>query len=379
VTWLQQEFHWLVDVLNAVATRLFELPMSFLLVGVLTAGAAVVLVLRRASGRARRVLSGHRLGWASGLFGLLVVLIVFDYRTRMLEREVRGLARRIAADAARASGAPSLGSTSTHAELGPRVRSVLAGAEVSVARQASGVDYAVITAEQPTDLVVHVAIVDLTEAGIRIELSSDLSTKTRLSDFCRKRHCVVGLNGEAGEDPTQAGRLGKWVGNLVVRGKPVLLKDDDQRPFLTFGKDNRARYVPAAVVDRRVTPEIYNAIWGRWDLIVGGNVSVSTTNPSAQRPRPRCAMGVDAGGQTLYLVTVDGYQRGYSEGTTLPELGALLKSIGVVDAMACDEGGSAAMYLGARGGLVSRPPPDSSSGGNERITYTHFGISSGHN
>ena len=170
MAWLHQRFHWFVDALSAVATRLFELPMSLLLVGLLAGAALSVLVLRRISERARRVLAGDRLGWVSGLIGLLSVLIIFDYRARMLERELRGLERRIAANAALASGARFLGSTSTRAELGPRVRTVFSGAEVSVARQAPGVDYAVITIEQPREIVVHVAIIDLTHAGIRIEI-----------------------------------------------------------------------------------------------------------------------------------------------------------------------------------------------------------------
>jgi exopolysaccharide biosynthesis protein len=93
-------------------------------------------------------------------------------------------------------------------------------------------------------------------------------------------------------------------------------------------------------------------------------------------PRPRCAMGIDAAGETLYLLTADGYQPGYSEGITMLEAGQLLRGLGVIDAMACDEGGSAMMYLGSRRGLVSRPPHvEASDEPPDRPTYTSFSIS----
>jgi hypothetical protein len=43
--------------------------------------------------------------------------------------------------------------------------------------------------------------------------------------------------------------------------------------------------------------------------------------------------------------------------------------------MGCDEGGSAAMFLASRKGLVSRPSGVAQGDRTERPTYTHFGVS----
>jgi hypothetical protein len=66
---------------------------------------------------------------------------------------------------------------------------------------------------------------------------------------------------------------------------------------------------------------------------------------------PRTFAGVDAQGRTL-LVTVDGRQLG-ELGLSIPETAAVARSLGMVDAMNLDGGGSTALVVG--GHLVSHP------------------------
>ncbi len=72
----------------------------------------------------------------------------------------------------------------------------------------------------------------------------------------------------------------------------------------------------------------------------------------ANTRQPRTMAGVDARGRLL-LVTVDGRQMGGSEGFTLTEAAAYMRSLGAVSALNLDGGGSTAMAVD--GTLVNRP------------------------
>jgi hypothetical protein len=72
----------------------------------------------------------------------------------------------------------------------------------------------------------------------------------------------------------------------------------------------------------------------------------------AEQRQPRTMAGIDARGRLL-LVTVDGRQPGVSEGFTLEEEARFLQSLGAVDAMNLDGGGSTAMAVS--GALVNHP------------------------
>ena len=68
--------------------------------------------------------------------------------------------------------------------------------------------------------------------------------------------------------------------------------------------------------------------------------------------QPRTMAGIDKRGRLL-LVTVDGRQKGGSEGFTLQEAAAFMKSLGAVQALNLDGGGSTAMAV--NGSVVNQP------------------------
>jgi hypothetical protein len=72
----------------------------------------------------------------------------------------------------------------------------------------------------------------------------------------------------------------------------------------------------------------------------------------AEQRQPRTMAGIDARGRLL-LVTVDGRRPGVSEGVTLEEGARLMKTLGAVDAINLDGGGSSAMAV--NGALVNHP------------------------
>ncbi|MEV0588129.1 phosphodiester glycosidase family protein [Nonomuraea sp. NPDC050310] len=71
------------------------------------------------------------------------------------------------------------------------------------------------------------------------------------------------------------------------------------------------------------------------------------------RANPRSMIGMDAQGR-LMLVVVDGRQAGYSEGLGIPQTAELMRSLGAVEALNLDGGGSSVLAT-AGTGIVNRP------------------------
>ena len=94
-------------------------------------------------------------------------------------------------------------------------------------------------------------------------------------------------------------------------------------------------------------------------LIKNGVIELTWEKEKASRSfaetrHPRTAVAKLADGQFL-MITVDGRQPGVSAGMSLPELAEYLLSLGAVDAMNLDGGGSTTMYLD---GKVVNTPSD---------------------
>ena len=118
------------------------------------------------------------------------------------------------------------------------------------------------------------------------------------SIFAKESSSILAINGEAGETPRLGSGFGEWIGNWISKGTPIFMMDTDKRPFLSFDNQNVARYYKAEIVDKEVTSEKYNTIWGRMDLLEEG---VFHTNLSNDR-QPRTIMGIDSTGTKLYLI-----------------------------------------------------------------------------
>ena len=105
------------------------------------------------------------------------------------------------------------------------------------------------------------------------------------------------------------------------------------------------------------------AVAGGPRLLAEGRVAVNATEEGfdggfANGRHPRTAAGIASDG-ALLLITVDGRQRGFSQGATLAELAALLLKHGARDAVNLDGGGSTTLVV--RDALTNAP-----SDGRER-------------
>lgn len=218
------------------------------------------------------------------------------------------------------------------------------------------------------EAVFHCAVIDMAFPGVLPKVTPEYTDwKTHTSAFAREHGLLVAINGEAGNSQHQGSGYGEWVGTWVSNGVPITLLDTDKRPFIWFDRSNKVHYSPEAEVVQEMHEELYNAIWGRFDILVEGTL----VGDHGDRPYSRTVMGLDGPGSTLFLLIVDGKRPGYSLGLSLPECAKFLRDLGAHHAMACDQGGSSCMYLGTVDAIVNRPADMS---GIERPVYTHFGI-----
>ena len=347
--------------------RLLELPVLVLLGGSLALFLSMVILVR-AIGKRRGSswLRGASLRWSVVLFGVIALLLLSDQRTKLVLDELRSiraeLARRPADHGMGITGSTGLLFDRDTVELA--IKRAIPGADMVTESRGAAVSYANIRAEKPEEIQLHVAVIDLTYPGLEICITPEFGEKWLTSDFARIRECLVAVNGEAGMTPAKNSGFGHWIGNWVVRGEPILMEDTDERPFLSFDRRNRACYFPEKIVDTKVTPQKYNTIWGRFDILLAGRIVSDDI-----RKEPRCCMGINAKGDRLVLFVADGRRPGHSVGMGLVGIARLMAIFGATDAMSCDQGGSACMYLDSRGGIVSVP-----SDGRERATYNHFGV-----
>jgi Phosphodiester glycosidase len=358
------QFNAWIDNLLAAATRLLELPLFMLLL----AGALLAVGVAAAFRRRR-----NRILIAEAVLLFFAAAFAADRKIARLQDQLNQIrSQNTTAAAARAQDPPK-----------GRQKPLfdLAQAQKALVAQFPSLTLRPLIYDQATDIVqmrssdplvqAYAAVIDLTRSGLSIVVGGSLESKSLTSAFARQNHCTVAINGEAGLSAAPDAALAWYRGDMVQNGK-VLLRELPvvPRPYLYFDRDNQAGFVSSVARDRSLTPRMYNVIWGRLDAIIDGQVQ---TEDERYR-QPRTAMGINQDGSLLYLLVVDGRQPNYSMGITRAEVGEILKALGAWNGMLCDEGGSSCMYVSRFGGICDIP---SDNQGQERPTYTHFGICTG--
>lgn len=228
-----------------------------------------------------------------------------------------------------------------------------------------GIEVFQLNFQNPNAFVV-LAIADL--KMFSIELDTAVSKKELTSQFAKRFQCEIAVNGEAGTTPGDDCPLGQWTGNYVVKGAALKMEDSDKRPFMYFTKEGKGFYSTDRDIVKALTGDMYNAFWGRFDLILNGVEAIDTRDHSQEKPYPRTVIGIDATGTKIFMMVADGRKPQHSRGLTMKECAAVLLPYGCYNAMACDQGGSSCMYV-EKFGIVNRP-----ADGGERRVYTHFGL-----
>jgi Phosphodiester glycosidase len=353
----------IIDNLLAVGLRLLDLPVFLLLI---VAG-LVAITLPFFFKRRRR-----RRNLLAAECALVVIAAIFclDRKISRLQDQLNEL--RIGMNTA-ASVRPDPAPVSA----GPKLLFDLNQARTALAQQFDDITLHARVYDDAVDLVeahsdaplvqAFAMVIDLTHPGLTIQIGGSLETKTLTSAFARQNRCTLAINGEAGLSPSPDSGLGWFRGNLIERGN-VQLREFPfaTTPFLYFDRQNHPGFVSTYSPKRTLTPQMFNVIWGRLDAIVDGQVQTADERLS----QPRTAMGINQAGTLLYLLVVDGRQPHYSMGFTRAQVGFFLKALGAYNGMLCDEGGSSCLFAFNR---IYNIPSDNQ--GDERPTYTHFGIS----
>lgn len=228
---------------------------------------------------------------------------------------------------------------------------------------------------EPRPLVVNVATVSLDTPGLTLVPTPAaprgcLPARTT-SAFLREQRVQLAVNaqffyacaGSAELDALEPGQPLRPVGVYAVAGE-VVVDEPWLGNALYVGEDGSASFERPA--------RIHHAISGRHRLVEDGRATTSDDGMLA----PRVALGLDAARRRLLIVLVDGRQRGWSEGMTLPELSVLLVELGAHDAIELDGGGSATLVTEGEDGrpVVLSSPIHERIPGRERPVANHLGV-----
>ncbi len=221
---------------------------------------------------------------------------------------------------------------------------------------------------------IHLVRIDLTSEEIALFTTREAERGMTAGQFGMQREAQVVINGDAfavaGYRPRglAIGDTATWSNTADDTHSAVFhLRRIGERTFAEISP-------PEEVVDLDQLPEgTQGAISGRPLLVRAGAVEAGfdCNDPVtvACTRAPRTAIGLTADGNTLLMVTVDGWQA-TSSGLTAAELASFLRARGAHTAMAFDGGSSATMILD---GMLASSPSD----GIQRSVANHLAIKHG--
>ncbi len=187
----------------------------------------------------------------------------------------------------------------------------------------------------------------------------------------------------------QAAHVENDLGLNVVGGINTNLRYDSDHPYgvlvwngVVYSDERNSSGVSTAqtylVVDKEGNAELrsanepldgteWQAVSANFSWIIKDGVNQYTTDDHADANRaPRTVIGIKDDG-ALVLMMNDGRQSPFSVGTTMRELAEIMLSMGCVDAVNCDGGGSST-FLSEREGTGELTMKSSPSDGGERAT-----------
>lgn len=241
--------------------------------------------------------------------------------------------------------------------------------------------YQQIVTPAPNPRVTQIVALDLSRGALALRLTQgdpaggkEFMSQTTTS-FTRQTGAIIGVNaGFFGPVVNEEGVAMDAAGFVVANGRVA-------SPPLPPEADSA---VVKAVVCFEATQVFIDDVLScppryREGLAAGPRLlrdGLNVANPSNTTRHPRTALGVSQNGEKVWIVVTDGRQAGYSEGATLAEMADLLKSLGAVNAINLDGGGSSALVFAdpATGLRTLNRPIQNGSPGRERPVATHIGV-----
>ena len=216
--------------------------------------------------------------------------------------------------------------------------------------QAAELEYKAITRSSPRPLSIHIIRIDLADPSCELAVAvgpdpdGDGSAESQLVDPS-KLAALADLSIAVNTNPWRnlAPKPGAPVPEGFLDGTACDIRgwvlaegkqwSPPEKSYVSFWLDPEGRgHIgdPDSPVPARL------AIAGFNSILREGNILPA----EAGDLHPRTALGLDKEGRILTLVTVDGRQKGFSEGLSGAELAALMKELGCTDALNLDGGGS---------------------------------------
>jgi exopolysaccharide biosynthesis protein len=239
------------------------------------------------------------------------------------------------------------------------------GAAEKVSQPFVGVTHIDRTEASPRPLRIHVIKIDLAAPGLRFLVtprSGPLDTvKQTTRQFLAQEHAQIAVNAHYFEpwpapnpDPGTADLVGLAASNGAVyspfdSSPPKQYAIRPNAPALNIDAANNASIVhrkPSDPTGRTAVEPVtlYNAVSGNEQILTGG-ANTAGTSTWHKTLNPHTVIGL-APKRTLILFTVDGRQKGVSEGMTAAEVADLLRrDYGVTDAINLDGGGSTTLCI----------------------------------
>ena len=227
---------------------------------------------------------------------------------------------------------------------------------------APGIDYEHI---RDGSMDLHVARIDLTNDKVRIVSSRQSDYGTRVSEYAKRVHAFVAINGDYFD------KVMKPVGLVIGPcGQWSDTKDTSREGVVAFGP-NRVEVRTQSDVMDPPEPWIAGAVSG-WPMLVREchaltSAELPGSDGFTRSPHARTAVGTTKDGTTLYFVVADG-RRKEVPGVTLGQLGAwMADNLQVCSAINLDGGGSSTMWVTDH--VVNEP-----SDGAERRVGDHIAV-----
>ena len=224
---------------------------------------------------------------------------------------------------------------------------------------------------KPRPLQVRAVRIDLREPTIEFlftpsngDAPKDAGARTT-SEFLAEFKCQVAINASVFDVfAKQKGDPMDIQGLSLSRGD--LYSPPNQWDALLISTNRRAWIARSPVQVRNA----FYGLSGFYALLINGKNHGTMTNQ-----HPRSAVGITRNGRYLILMTVDGRQPGYSEGTTTAGTAEWLRKLGAYDALNLDGGGSTALVVeDAEGHPVALNRPCGPPVGRQRRVANHLGV-----
>jgi hypothetical protein len=240
-----------------------------------------------------------------------------------------------------------------------------------------GIDYATGFTDEPVFQKINGLRVDLSNPSIRFFSTPDngaesLETTARTtSQFLDEYNLQVAINANFFAPCCTAAPEPKDLIGLAVSNGNIVSPNEGLTSLL-LTEDNRARI--ELTTPGEDLSNIFTAVSAGPRLLNNGNIDVPLIPPDSFSDfNPRTAVGISEDGKYLILMTIDGRQRGVSEGATLYQTAEWLLRLGSFHGLNLDGGGSTTMVREGAGGIpiVLNIP---SGGGIERFNGNNFGV-----